>query len=195
MLDERAGTDLGEIADADIADNGRSGAEINAPADFWRAVRLRLFSADGDVLQDRHLVADHREGADDDAGGVIEKHRRSDRCGRMNADGKLIGRQALQQQREIVAELAPEPVGDAPRLQRDVSLEVQQRRQQRRRRGIVNGDALQIAARRIDQIGRASEGVTGEPCKSLAIRRTPAEPLADLVGQRVSEVRMVENGR
>ena len=30
MLDDRAGADLGEIADADVADNGRSGAEINA---------------------------------------------------------------------------------------------------------------------------------------------------------------------
>src|SRR6185295_14534096 len=46
MLDERAGADLGEIADADTADDGRSGAEINAPADFRGAVRLRMLSAD-----------------------------------------------------------------------------------------------------------------------------------------------------
>ena len=195
MLDDRAGADLGEIADADAADNARSGAEINSPADFRGAVGFRMFSADGDVLQDRHLVADHGEGADDDAGGVIEKHRRADRGGRMNADLKLIGRQALQQQREIVAALTPEAVRDAPGLQRDISLEVQQRRQQRPRRGIVNGDALQIAARGIDQIGRASEGVTGELRKPLTIRRTLAEPLAYLVRQRVSEVRMIENGR
>src|SRR5512141_3134536 len=97
MLDDRAGADLGEIADADAADHGRSGAEINAPADLRGAVPLRMFSADGDVLQDRHLVADRGEGADDDAGGVIEKYRRADRCGRMNGDLKLIGRQALQQ--------------------------------------------------------------------------------------------------
>src|SRR6185312_4627853 len=61
MLDDGAGADLGEIADADTADNGRSGAEINAFADFRGAVRLRMLSADGDVLQDRHLVADHGE--------------------------------------------------------------------------------------------------------------------------------------
>src|SRR5438132_980133 len=87
MLDDRAGADLGEIADADAADNARSGAEINAPADFRGTVRLRMFSADGDVLQNRHLVADHGEGADDDAGGVIEKDLRANRCGGMNADG------------------------------------------------------------------------------------------------------------
>jgi hypothetical protein len=40
----------------------------------------------------------------------------------MNGDLKLIGRQALQQQREIIAALAPEKVGDAPGLQRDVAL-------------------------------------------------------------------------
>ena len=101
----------------------------------------------------------------------------------------------MQQQREIVAALAPEPVGDAPGLQRDVALEVQQRRQQRRRRGIVNGDALQIAARRIDQIGRATERVAGELRKPLAIRRALAEPLADLMRQRMSEVGMIENRR
>src|SRR5437879_4134758 len=50
MLDDRAGADLGEIADADAADNARSGAEINSPADFRGAVGFRMFSADGDVL-------------------------------------------------------------------------------------------------------------------------------------------------
>ena len=181
MLDYGAGADLGEIADADTADNGRSGAEISSPADFRGAVRLRMLSADGDVLQDRHLVADHSKRADDDAGGVIEKYRRAGRCGRMNGDLKLIGRQALQKQREIGAPPAPEPVGDAPGLQRDVALEVQQRWQQRRRRGIVNGDALQITARRIDQIGRATERINGELRKLPAIRQTFAEPLADNV--------------
>jgi hypothetical protein len=38
MFDDRAGPDPGEIADADTADDG---AEINAPADFGGAVRLR----------------------------------------------------------------------------------------------------------------------------------------------------------
>src|SRR4029453_3051442 len=118
MLDDRAGADLGEITDADTADDGRSGAEVNAFADLRGAVRLGTLSADGDVLQDRHLVTDHRKGADDDAGGVIEKHRRSDRCGWMNGDLKLIGRQALQQQCEMVAALAPARGGEPPGLKR-----------------------------------------------------------------------------
>ena len=194
MLDDGAGADPGVIADADTADNGRSTAEINAPADFRRAVGLQLFSADGDVLQDRHLVADHGEGADDDAGGVIEKHRRADRCRRMNGNLKLIGRQALQQQREIAAVLAPEPVGDEPGLQRDVALEVQQRRQKRRRRGIVNGNALQVVARRLDKFGLASKCLAGDLRKLPAIRRTFAEPLTDLMRQRTGEIGMIENG-
>ena len=43
--------------------------------------------------------------------------------------------------------------------------------------------------------GEPAERVTGELRKARAIRRTLAEPLADLVGQRVSEVGMIENGR
>src|SRR3954470_12706514 len=112
----------------------------------------------------------------------------------MNADLKLIGRQTLQQEREIVAALAPEPVRDAPSLQRNVALEVQQRRQQRRHRGIVNGDALQIAAWGVDQSGRSRNRFAGNARKALAIRRTLAEPLPDLVSQRVSEIRVIENG-
>jgi hypothetical protein len=59
----------------------------------------------------------------------------------------------------------------------------------------VNGDTLQIAARRIDQIGRATERINGELRKLPAIRQTFAEPLADLIRQRVSEVGMIENRR
>ena len=112
----------------------------------------------------------------------------------MNADLKLIGRQALQQQREIVAIMQPEPVRDAPGLQRDISLEVQQRRQQRRRRGIVNGNALQIAAGRIDQIGRSRERLVRNTRKALAIRRALSQPFTDLMGQRTAKTGMGENG-
>jgi len=112
----------------------------------------------------------------------------------MNAHLKLIGRQALQQKRQIGALLAPEPVGDAPGLKRDVSLEVQKRRQKSFRRGIVNGNALQIAACRVDQLGRVRKCLAGDAGNPLAIGSAFSEPLPDLAGQRAAEIGMIEAG-
>jgi len=68
----------------------------------------------------------------------------------MNAYLKQIGGFALQQQGEIDPVLAPEPVRYAKSLQCDVSLEVQEWRQQRRRCRIMIRNRLQIEARRFD---------------------------------------------
>ena len=191
MLDDCPCANFGKIADADISQNGGARTEQDAAADPGRTARQRLPAADGHVLVDRHLVADDGECTDDDAGGVIEKYRRADRRRGMNTDLKRVGRQALQQKRLIRPVLAPEPIRHAPGLQGDVSLEVEKRRQQRRHRGIVNGNALEIAARRIDQVGRGCKCLTGNACKLAAIRRTPAEPLTDLMGQRTAEIGMI----
>jgi len=67
---------------------------MDAAADPRRTTRQCLLPADGDVLHDCHIITDDGEGAHDDAGCMIEKHLRSDRSGRMNADLKRIRRQA-----------------------------------------------------------------------------------------------------
>jgi hypothetical protein len=79
MFDQRAGADPGEVADADVAENRGPRAEQDTAADPGGAVRQRGPAADGDVLQDRGVVADDGERADDDAGGMIEEYRRSNR--------------------------------------------------------------------------------------------------------------------
>ena len=111
----------------------------------------------------------------------------------MNADLKRIRRQALQQQCEIGAVLPPEPVRYAPGLQRDESLEVQQRWQQCRPGRIIGHDALQIPARRVDQIGRGLKYFTGNARIALAIGCVPAEPLTDLMRQRAAEIAVIED--
>lgn len=194
MLDESARADLGEVANADVADDRGSRAEQDSPADPGRLIRTGLPSADGDVLQDSDLVADDGMGTHDDTGGVVEEHTRSDRRGRMNADLKLIGRQALQQQRLIGAAASPEPVGNAPGQKRDISLEVEKRRHKPLRRRIVNGDALEIASRHFDQIGRVRKSLASGAGNLLAIGSASSEPLPDLAGKRAAEIRMSENG-
>ena len=128
-------------------------------------------AANGDVLQDRGVVADHDERPHDDAGGMVEEHRGSDRRRGVNADLERIGGQALHQQCEIGTALPPEPVRHPPGLQGDVALEVQERRQQCRGRGIMNRNALQIAARRLDQIGSLRKRLTRNARETLRGRQ------------------------
>jgi hypothetical protein len=163
------------------------------PADPRGAVRIFGFPSDGHVLHDGRVVADDDECAHDDARGMVEEHRGSNRRGGMNAHLKGIGRQALQQEREIGSALAPKPVGHAPGLQRDISLEVQKRRQKSGRRGVMSGNALQIPARRIDQIGRGLKRLTGDASELRAIRHALAEPFADLMGHCAAQVGVVED--
>ena len=119
--------------------------------------------------------------------------RRSDRRRGVNAHLKGIGRHALQQECEVGALVTPKPVGYPPGLQGDISLEVQKRRQQSGRRGIVNGNTLQIPARRVDQIGRGLKRLTRDACELLAVGGAFAESFADLMGQRAAQVGMIED--
>jgi hypothetical protein len=57
----------------------------------------------------------------------------------------------------------------------------------------MNGNALQIPARPLDQIGRGAIRLTREPCKLRAVRRALAEPFADLMRDRASEIGVIEN--
>src|SRR5450631_4079208 len=87
----------------------------------------------------------------------------------------------------------PEPAGHPPRLQRDKPLEVQERPQKSRGRGIVNSNALQIAARRVDQVRRGVMRLTGNAREKLAISRAFAEPFTDLMRERITEIGMIED--
>ena len=118
----RAGADLGEVADARHP-KSEAPALSRTPRPI-RGLRQCLLAADGDVLQDRHLIADDGECADDNAGGMIEKHLRSDRGRGMNADLKGVGRQALQQGSARSVRSRWSQFEDPERgLQRDIALE------------------------------------------------------------------------
>jgi hypothetical protein len=57
----------------------------------------------------------------------------------------------------------------------------------------VNGNALQIAARRIDQIGRGVMRLAGNAREKPAISRSLAEPFPDLMRERTAEIGMIED--
>src|SRR3954462_987518 len=87
----------------------------------------------------------------------------------------------------------PEPVRDAPGLQGDVALEMQQRRQQSGDGGIAEHDGLQVAAGRLDQIRLAIEGVAGKCRGARAFGRAVAKPPSDQVGQCADKIVMGED--
>src|SRR3954464_988654 len=91
--------------------------------------------------------------------------------------------------------MTPEPVGHPPDLQRDVALVIQQWRQQPIDRGIMNGDALQIEACRLDPFGRGVESLAGDAREPLAALGASAEPLTDLISERASKIAMIEDRR
>ena len=67
------------MADLDIAENFRAGADHHAVADFRMAVPVFLAgAAERHVLQDRDVVLDHRGLADHEAGGVVEEDAAAD---------------------------------------------------------------------------------------------------------------------
>ena len=64
-------------------------------------------TAQGHVMQDRHVVLDHRGFADDETGRVIEENAAADLRGGMDIALEYRRRAALQIEREIAAALAP----------------------------------------------------------------------------------------
>ena len=89
--------------------------------------------------------------------------------------------------------LSPQPVRNPPRLKRDKTLEVEERRQQCRDRRIMPDDPLQIAACGFDQIRRGAKCFVGDAGELRAVRVAGAEPLTDLEGDRTSEIGMIED--
>ena len=68
------GGDARAMADFDVAEDLRPCADQHAVADLGMAIAgLLAGAAEGDALQDRHVVLDHRRLADDQAGGVVEE--------------------------------------------------------------------------------------------------------------------------
>src|SRR5581483_7662156 len=99
------------MPDFDIAEDLRAGADHDAVADLRMAVAGFLAAAaQGDAVQERNVVFDHRGFTDHQAGGVIEENTAADPRRRMDVALKDRRRAALQVEREVAPTLVPEPV-------------------------------------------------------------------------------------
>src|SRR6267143_554937 len=133
-----AGGNAGAMADLDIAENFRARSDQYAVADFGMAVLVLLAgAAKRNAVQDRDVVFDHSGLADDEAGGVIEEDTAADPgCG-IDIGLEYRRRAALQIIRKILAALLIEPMRQTMSLERMEALEVEQRVDEPRGRGIA----------------------------------------------------------
>src|SRR5882672_11952244 len=120
--------DAGAMADLDIAENFRAGADQYAVADFGMTVLVLLAgAAERDAVQDRNVVFDQSGLAAHEAGGVIEEDAAADPGGRVDVGLEYCRRATLQIIGEILAAFLIEPMRQPMGLQRMETLEVEQR--------------------------------------------------------------------
>jgi len=129
----------------------------NAAANPRGAAGIGFLSSDRDVLVDRHLIADRDGRAHDDACPMIQKHRRSNRCRRMDADLSCSEDALCSNSARSVRPPCQSRFETRQACQRDVTLEVSSGGSSRLDAGSCSTDALEIAARCIHQIGRSSK--------------------------------------
>ena len=115
-------------ADLDVADDAGARPDQHAVADLRMAVAVILAgAAERHAVQHRHVVADRRGLADDEAGGMVEEDAAADLGRRMDVALEHRRRAALKVIGEVLAALVPEPVRQPMRLNGVEALVVEHR--------------------------------------------------------------------
>ena len=192
----RARGDARAMADLDIAENFRAGADQHAAADLRMAVLVLLAgAAERHAVQDRDVVLDHRGLADDEAGGVIEEDAAADLGGGIDVGLEHRRGAALQVIGKILAALVVEPVRQAMGLDRVEALEVEQRIDEARRRGIAVVDRHQSARNALPISGSSRSASSIGLADQVARQRRMVEPLGDAMHDRILKPLMMQHGR
>src|SRR5690606_32378552 len=121
---DRAGSHLGAMTDLDLAEDLGTRPDQDAAPDLRMPVAARLAgSAQRHIVQDRDIVLDDSRLAAREAGRMIEEDALADAGGRIDVGLEYRRRTALQIERKILADLLPQPVRQAVRLDRMKALE------------------------------------------------------------------------
>src|SRR3954471_4537600 len=141
------------MADFDVAENLCPRSYQHTATDFGMTILVFLAStAERDTMQDRDVVLDHSGFTAHKAGGVIEEDTAADPGGRVDVGLKHRRGAALKVIGKILARLAIEPVRETVGLQRVKTLEIEQRIDEPRCRGIPIVYRHQVGSERISQI-------------------------------------------
>src|ERR1700704_208873 len=126
------------MADLNIAENFRACPDQHAVADFRMAVLVLLAgAAECDPMQDRDIVFDHSGLADDESGSVVEEDAAADFCSGIDVGLEYRRGAALQIIRKVLAAFLIEPVCQTVGLKGMEALEIEQRIDEARSRGIA----------------------------------------------------------
>src|SRR3974390_1410873 len=113
----RTGGNARAVPDLDVAEDFCTGSDHHAAADFRMPVLMLLASAaKRHVMQDRHVVVDHRRLADDEPGRMVEEDAAADARGWIDVALENDRRAALQIHRKVLATLAQKPMRQPVRL-------------------------------------------------------------------------------
>src|ERR1700730_7197488 len=184
------------MADLDIAENFRARADQYAVADFGMAVLVLLAGATKrDAVQDRDVVFDHSGLADDEAGGVIKEDTPADPgCG-VDVGLEYRRRAALQIIRKILAAFSIEPMRQTTSLRRMEALEVEQRVDETRGRGIAVIYRHHVGAEGVAEIGLVAQRLVIGLANQIARQRRMIEPLGEAMHHRVLQTFVMQHGR
>src|SRR4029079_13577766 len=183
------------IADLDIAEDLGARSHHHAGADLRVAIAALIAgAAQGDAVQQRAIVADHRRLADDDAGGMVEHHALADACGGMDVDLEDARGEALEIEREIVTPRMPQRMREAEGLKRVIALEIEQGIDQTPAGRIALGELPTIGAAHVADATLVREHLMEGLMQESGIHRM-LEPLREPGADRVLESRLAQDRR
>ena len=142
--------DARAMADLDIAEDLRPRADQHAVADFGMAVAgLLAGAAEGDALQDRHVVLDHAVSPTTRPVAWSRNTPLPIRARGIDVDAERRRGAALQVEREIAPARLQQRMRQPVGLQRMKTLEIEQRLHHPQAGGIAVGDRHDVGAERV----------------------------------------------
>src|SRR6185312_11802947 len=183
--DNRPGGDARAMPDFDIAKDLGAGADHHATTDFRVTVLVLLAgAAERYIVQDRHVILNHRGLSDDESGCVIDENAAADFCSRINVTLEYRRGATLQIEREILSALFVEPMRETMRLDRVETLVIEHR--------FDEAAGRRVAVDRGDNIGPEGIAERGLGLKRVVVGLTDhvrryvrvPKPLTDAVGNR-----------
>src|SRR6266478_3851040 len=184
------------MADLDVAENLRARPDQYAVADLGMAVLVLLAgAAQRDAVQDRDVVLDHSGLTAHEPGSVIQENPAANPgCG-INVGLEYRRRAALQIIGKILAALLMQPMRQTMGLQRMKTLEVEQRVDEARGRGIAVVDRHQIGPESIPDVGILAQRLVIGLANQIARQRRMIEALGEAMHYRVLQPVVMQHGR
>ncbi len=189
----RTGANLRATPDFNIAEDLRPGANHHAFANFRMTVAAGFTGpAEGDRLQNRDVIFNHRRFADHNAGGMVEHDPAADFRRRVDIHLERDGDLILQENRQRASPLSPQPVADTIGLQGMETLQIEQRRGVFIHRRVARAHRLNIAGGGGDHFRIGGVGLFHHFANGDRRHNRGSQLVGQHIAQRAAEIFMLE---